>query len=169
MSKKALKTYLKSLPKAALEEQLLALYGKFVPVKTYYDFIFNPREEKLIQEAKTKISNEYFPLNRKKPKARRSVAQKHIKHFITLGMEPSLIADVMCYNIEIAQTYALEGSKPDTFYKSIGNSFTEMTQFVAVNSLLPEFKARIINTYNHTQTANWPFGETFSKALDILD
>ena len=59
------------------------LYVRFPTVKAYYDFVFNPKEDKLIQEAKTKISNEYFPLKRKRPKARRSVAQKLIKHFKT--------------------------------------------------------------------------------------
>jgi len=62
MSKRALKTYLSQLSKADLEEQLLDLYNRFPEVKTYYDFVFNPKEEKLVQEAKAKISNEYFPL-----------------------------------------------------------------------------------------------------------
>lgn len=170
MSKRALKKYLTELPKEALEVQMLDLYQRFPDVKTYYDFIFNPKEDKLVvQEAKTKISNEYFPLKRKRPKARRSIAQKFIKHFVKLGMEPSLIADVMCFNLEIGQTFAMERNVPDSFYKSMAKSFTEMTQFVSQNGLLEEFKARIVKLYEHTQHKNWPFGELFSKALDILD
>ena len=61
MSKRDLKKYLRELPRPALEEQLLDLYVRFPEVKTYYDFIFNPKEDKLVQEAKTKIGNEYFP------------------------------------------------------------------------------------------------------------
>jgi len=45
MSKRELKKYLTQLPKEALEEQIVALYEKFVPVKTYFDFVFNPKEE----------------------------------------------------------------------------------------------------------------------------
>jgi hypothetical protein len=169
MSKRALKKYLSELPKEALEIQMMDLYQRFPDVKTYYDFIFNPKEDKLVQEAKTKISNEYFPLKRKRPKARRSVAQKFIKHFIKLGMEPNLIADVMCFNLEIAQTFTMDRNVPDSFYKSMVNSFTEMTQFVSQNGLLGEFKERIIKLYKHTQDKHWLFGEEFSKALDILD
>ncbi len=99
MSKRALKKYLTELKKKELEEQLMDLYARFPVVKEYYDFIFNPKEDKMVQEAKAKISNEYFPLKRRRPKARRSVAQKYIKHFIKLGVEPHLIADVMLYNL----------------------------------------------------------------------
>jgi hypothetical protein len=169
MSKRALKKYLSELPKEALEIQMMDLYQRFSDVKTYYDFIFNPKEDKLVREAKTKISNEYFPLKRKRPKARRSVAQKFIKHFIKLGMEPYLIADVMCFNLEIAQTFTMDRNVPDSFYKSMVNSFTEMTQFVSQNGLLGEFKERIIQLYQHTQDKHWLFGEEFSKVLDILD
>lgn len=157
------------MPQEELRMQLLDLYERFPEVKTYYDFIFNPKEDRLVQEAKTKISNEYFPLKRKRPKARRSVAQKLIKQFITLGVEPSLIADVMCFNLEIGQTFTMNRNAPDSFYKSMGNSFAQMTQFVSQNGLFGEFKERIVTFYQQTQNENWPYGEEFSKALDILD
>ena len=169
MSKRALKTYLAQLSKADLEVQLLDLYNRFPEVKTYYDFVFNPKEEKLVQEAKAKISNEYFPLKRKRPKARRSVAQKFIKHFFKLGMEPHLIADVMCFNLEIAQTFEEERNVPDAFYKSMLNSFTELIQYTSVQGLLPNFKGRIVKIYTITQDKNWLYEEDFSKALDIVD
>ena len=81
MSKRALIKYLSDLNKAELEEQLLDLYNRFPQVKKYYDFAFNPKEDKMMQEAQAKISNEYFPLKRKRPRARRSVAQKFIRQF----------------------------------------------------------------------------------------
>ena len=169
MSKRALKTYISKLPKKALEEQLLELYEKFPAVKTYYDFAFNPKEDKLVQDAKAKIANEYFPLKRRRPKARRSVAQKFLKHFIKLGVDPHLIADVMCYNLEIAQTFSMEKNVPDSFYKSMLNSFNELIQFTVVQGILPEFKERIIKIYKETQKQKWLFEDDFSKAIDILD
>ncbi len=169
MSKRALTKYIRELPKEELELQMMDLYQRFPAVKTYYDFIFNPKENKLVQEAKTKISNEYFPLKRRRPKARRSTAQKLIKHFIKLGMEPILIADVMCFNLEIGQTFSMDRKVPESFYKSMGKSFAEMILFISQNGLLVEFKQRIVQLYQHTQDENWPFGEEFSKALDILD
>lgn len=169
MSKRALKAYISKLPKKALEGQLLELYEKFPSVKTYYDFAFNPKEDKLIQEAKAKISNEYFPLKRKRPKARRSVAQKYLKHFLKLGVDPHLVADVMCFNLEIGQTYAAEKNVPDAFYKSMLNSFNELIQFTTLQGVFPDFKERILTIYTETQKQQWLFEDDFSKALDIID
>ncbi|WP_276166830.1 DUF6155 family protein [Zobellia alginiliquefaciens] len=169
MSKRKLKKYLSEIDKEAIEEQLLDLYDRFPEVKEYYNFIFNPKEDKLVQEAKTKISNEYFPVRRKRPRARRSVAQKFIKHFKKLGVDPHLTADIMLYNLEIAQIFEKDRNIPDSFYKSMMNSFTEAVQFVSVNGLLGEYKERIVKIYTITQEQNWQFGEGFSRALDIID
>ncbi|MDO6820299.1 DUF6155 family protein [Zobellia sp. 1_MG-2023] len=169
MSKRKLKKYLSEIDKDAIEEQLLDLYERFPQVKEYYNFIFNPKEDKLVQEAKTKISNEYFPVRRKRPRARRSVAQKFIKHFIKLGVDPHLIADVMLYNLEIAQVFEKDRNTPDAFYKSMMNSFTEAVQFISINGLLSEYKERIVKIYTITQEQNWQFNEGFSRALDIID
>ena len=169
MSKRALKAYLSGLSKTDLEDQLMDLYIRFPTVKTYYDFVFNPKEEKLVQEAKAKISNEYFPLKRKRPKARRSVAQKYVKHFIKLGMDPNMVADVMCFNLEIAQTFSIDRNVPDAFFKSMANSFKEMTTYISQNGLLSEYRERILKIYKLTQEQNWLFEEDFSKALDIIE
>jgi hypothetical protein len=89
-SKRELK-YLKDLTKEQLEEQMIELYEKFSPVKVYYNFVFNPNEDKILQEYKIKVSNEYFPIQtgktKRRAKMRRSVAQKFIKHFILLGVD----------------------------------------------------------------------------------
>lgn len=169
MSKRALKQYVSELKKRELEDLLMDLYQRFPVVKEYYDFIFNPKEDKLLQEAKIKISNEYFPPKRKRPKARRSVAQRYIKHFITLGVDANLVADVMFYNIEIAQSYAIGRNVPEAFYKSMLNSFTAAVQYLSLNGLVPDFKSRILKCEKTAQDQHWPNSEEFSRALDILD
>ena len=169
MSKRKLKKYLSELRKGDLEEQLLDLYIRFPMVKEYYDFIFDPKEEKLLQEARTKISNEYFPLKRKKAKARRSVAQKYIKHFIKLGVDPHIVGDVMLFNLEIAQTYARGKNIPDPFFKSMLNSFDQAVHYISIHGLLDHFKKRILKIYDETQEQDWLFGEGFSRVLDGID
>jgi hypothetical protein len=169
MSKRALQKYIGDLKKKELEAQIEDLYMRFPVVKEYYNFVFNPKEDKLVQEAKTKISNEYFPIKRRRPKARRSVAQKYIKHFMKLGVEPHLVADVMLYNLEIAQSFSLEKNVPDAFYKSMSNSFKEAVQYISINGLVHDFKDRIVKAYQFTQEKEWLFEEEFSRALDILD
>ncbi|OQX98965.1 MAG: hypothetical protein B6I20_10435, partial [Bacteroidetes bacterium 4572_117] len=62
MSKRELKKYLQGLNKKQLEEQINDLYLWFKEVKTFYDFVFNPKEGQLLEECKFKISKEYFPL-----------------------------------------------------------------------------------------------------------
>ncbi|MFH6603838.1 DUF6155 family protein [Maribacter algicola] len=169
MSKRGLKKYLSELKKTELEAQLMDLYERFPVVKEYYDFVFNPKEDKLVQEAKSKISNEYFPTKRKRPKARRSVAQKFIKHYLKLGVEPHLVADIMLYNLEVAQTFSMERNLPDAFFKSMSNSFAQAVHYISGNSMLNDFKERIMKIYTLTQDSNWPYKESFTKALDIID
>ncbi|MCJ7466462.1 MAG: DUF6155 family protein [Maribacter sp.] len=169
MSKRALKKYLTELRKTELEMQLLDLYDRFPVVKAYYDFVFNPKEDKLLQAAKAKISNEYFPVKRKKPKARRSIAQKYIKHFITLGVDPHLIGDLMLFNIETSQAFSNSKNLQDSFFKSMLNSFNEAVQFISVHGMLDEFKDRVLKIYQSTQKNDWPLAEDFSKAMDILE
>jgi len=174
MSKRDLKKYLAELNKVQLEEQILELYEKFVPVKTFYDFVFNPKEEIILKEAKLKISNEYFPIKklgrRSKPKMRRSVAQKLIKHFITLGVDPFIIADVMLYNIEIAQTYSSENPiKQELFFKSMFNSFEQAVEFIISNGIYADFKTRIGSIFQETVDQKWINQYEFERIISRVE
>jgi len=171
MSKRDLKKYISQLTKDQLEEQVIDLYERFKDVKTYYDFVFNPKEEKLIGACKLKISNEYYPTGkRKKPKLRRSVAQKHIKHFITIGVEPMLIADIMLFNLEIAQTFSSEKPiKQEAFYKSMLNSYKQSVEFIIQHGILNEFKARLFNIYNEVEKQDWINQYDFEMVVDMID
>ncbi|MEY2669798.1 MAG: hypothetical protein RLZZ577_114 [Bacteroidota bacterium] len=174
MSKRDLKKYLAELNKVQLEEQIVELYEKFVPVKTFYDFVFNPKEEIILKEAKLKISNEYFPIKklgrRSKPKMRRSVAQKLIKHFITLGVDPFIIADVMLYNIEIAQTYSSENPiKQELFFKSMFNSFEQAVEFIISNGIYADFKTRIGSIFQETVDQKWINQYEFERIISRVE
>ena len=170
MSKRDLKKYLASLDKDQIEEQMLDLYDKFSDVKTYYDFVFNPKEEKLTGEAKAKISNEYFPVKTKRAKLRRSTAQKYIKHFLLLGVDPFAVADVMLYSIEIAQKYsARREMRYASFYKSMLNSFEQAVNYVIANGIVSEFKQRIIDINNETARQKWENHNEFSRAIEPFE
>jgi hypothetical protein len=175
MSKRDLKKYLSELNKTQLEEQIIELYDKFSPVKIYYDFVFNPKEETLLKECKLKISNEYFPQRTsgkkpRKPKMRRSVAQKYIKHFILLGVDPYVIGDVMLYSIEIAQTFSAERVvNSELFYKSMLNSFQQAVKFMIANGILTEFKPRLIAINNETMHQKWFNHPEFDAIMERLE
>jgi hypothetical protein len=170
MSKRDLKKYLSELNKEQLQEQIIELYDKFVPVKTYYNFVFNPNENNLVKEAKLKISNEYFPIRGKKAKMRRSVAQKFIKHFITLGVDPFIIADVMLYNIEIAQTLSSEKEiKSELFYKSMLNSFSQAISFLIEKGILSDFESRVVAIKDESLLQNWGNHYEFNAIVERFE
>jgi len=170
MSKRDLKKYLSELTKVQLEEQLIELYDKFKEVKVYYDFAFNPNENKLVQEAKFKISNEYFPVKSKKAKMRRSVAQKYIKHFISLGVDVFIVADVMLYNIEIAQTYSSEKViKQELFFKSMLTSFQQTVSFLIENGILNEFQNRVVAIKEAAIEQHWINAYEFNAITTRLE
>ena len=168
MSKRDLKEYLHQLNKEQLKEQITDLYTRFKEVKEFYDFAFNPQENKLLEECKFKISKEYFPISARKAKMRRSVAQKFIRHFKKLGVEPNLIADVMLYHIEIAQTYTSNKYvKQESFYKSMLKSFSEAIVYIEENRMRKEFQERLIRIADDAAEQNWMNWRGFEKQIKI--
>lgn len=156
MSKRDLKKYIEQLPAENLREQIIELYDKFQAVKTYYDFVFKPNEGKLIDEAKAKIVNEYFPVKRRKPKARRSVAQKYIKHFLSLGLDVFLLADLMLFNLEVIQKFSNQKLQTsDAFYKSALNSFEQLVVYLIENGLTSEYQNRVEVIVAEAQKQQW--------------
>lgn len=170
MSKRDLKKYLASLPKEELEQQLLTAYEKFADVKAYYNFIFNPKEEKLEQEAKVKIANEYFPLKGKRPKLRRSVAQKYIKHFLSLGVDPYVVADVMLFTIETAMKYSAKREmKYGSFFKSILTAYKQAVDYVTVNGMASNYSDRIAAIYKEVFKQDWETKKEFERIYDNFE
>jgi len=108
------------------------------------------------------ISKEYFPVNSRKPKARRSVAQNIIKHFIQLGVDAYIVADVMLFNIEVAQKYSAQKEiKQESFYKSMLKSFEQAVEFIDENKLRAEFNDRVLNIITTTKQQDWMNFEEF--------
>lgn len=170
MSKKALKEYLNSLKKQQLELQILDLYQRFDDVRVFYNFIFDPKEDKLLGEAKFKISKEYFPPGKRRPKARRSIAHKQIKHFISLGVDPHLLAELMLFNIEIAQVYSIDTKRnTEAFTKSMFRSFEQATTFIIQNGLTREFAERILKIKQETKMQEWSNAERFESLMDRFE
>lgn len=174
MSKSHLKKYLKELTKEQLEVQMIELYEKFSAVKVYYNFVFNPNEDTLLQEYKIKVSHEYFPVHtgktKRRAKMRRSVAQKLIKHFILLGVDPYIIADAMCYHIEIAQAFSAEHIvKQELFFKSMLYSFEQTVRFLIANGILEDFKARITAISLQSSTQRWKNRQGFTTIVENFE
>ncbi len=146
------------------------LYEKFRDVKVYYDFAFNPNEEKLIGEAKAKIAHEYFPLKGKRAKMRRSVAQKYIKHFMSLGVDVTMIADLMFFTIETAQRFSSKRQvKYDSFFKSIFTAYQQAVNFMIENAILNEFLDRVVEIKTEANQQKWINSYEFNAFLEKID
>lgn len=168
MSKRELRKYLKELTKDQLEEQLIDLYHRFKDVKEYYDFAFNPNENALMEQCRFQISKEYYPVGSRKAKMRRSVAQKWIKKLIQLDAESTLLADVMFFNIEIAQTFSGEHYvRQDAFYTSFYKSFDEALRYVSEKGILAEFRGRIEKIAGDAWDQKWPNRNAFEDLADM--
>ena len=168
MSKRELRKYLKELTKVQLEEQIIDLYERFKPVKEYYDFAFNPKENELIELCRFQISKEYYPVGSRKAKMRRSVAQKWIKKLMLFDADASLLADVMFFNIEIALTFSGEHFiRQESFFTSMYKSFDETLRFVSEKGILAEFKGRIEKIAGDTWDQKWPNRNAFGDLADM--
>ena len=60
MSKRQFNNFLSELKAAELKEQLVDLYDRFKNVKEFYDFSFNPNEDKRVKDAKFRITKDGF-------------------------------------------------------------------------------------------------------------
>ena len=168
MSKRELRKYLKDLTKEQLEEQLADIYDRFKDVKEYYDFAFNPKENQLMEQCRFQISKEYYPVSSRKAKLRRSVAQKWIKKLILLDADASLLADVMFFNIEIAQSFSGEHIiRQESFYTSLYKSFDEALRFVSEKGILNEFRGRIEKIAGDACDQQWPNRTAFEDLSDM--
>lgn len=168
MSKRELRKYLKDLTKVQLEDQIIDLYDRFKNIKEYYDFAFNPRENELIEQCRFQISKEYYPVGSRKAKMRRSVAQKWIKKLILLDADASLLADVMLFNIEIAQTFSGEHIiRQESFFTSLYKSFDEALRFVSEKGILGEFRGRIEKISGDAWDQQWPNRKAFEDLSDM--
>ncbi len=171
MSKRDLKKYLQDLDKHQLSEQIIDLYDRFKDVKSFYDFAFHPNEDKVLNDFKTRVAKEYFPVRgRKKPKARPSVAQKRIKQFILLEMNPAVIIEAMLFTIETAQAYEMERNNiKDAFYRSMFNSFKQAVEFANYHGFGDDFKDQFLRIIAHCERRNWPNRDRFIEVMNSGD
>jgi len=164
MGKRQLISFLNELDRAELQEQVLDLYGRFKNVKEYYDFSFNPNEDKRLLAAKERIAKEYFPEAGKKVKKRRSVAHKVIIQLLKLEVNPVFVLDLMLYNIEVAQLYTSEVNiKQESFYKSILKSFQQAVDFANRQFIREEFNGRILRIIELSHQQEWINKEGFER------
>lgn len=166
MSKSELKSFLKGLKKNQLEAQIIDLYDRFKEVKVFYDFSFNPDEVKLLEDAKFKIRKEYFPEGYRRPKARRSIAQKLIKHFQTLEVDPAVIAELMYFHVKMGIDFnkARHGIA-QVPQRAFAVAFRQLIEFLRTHKLYMDYDERLHEIANRTEQDFWHNSDVFTSAI----
>lgn len=145
---------------------MISLY----PLKRIIILFLIQKKTSFHKTVKLKSQMSIFQSLVKKARARRSIAQKYIKHFITLGVDSFIIADVMLYSIEIAQTFAADKIiKQESFYKSVLHSFEQATRYIIENGILYEFHKRLLAIKNETVSQNWINSSKFNAIISRSD
>ena len=101
---------------------------------------------------------------------RRSVAQKFIKHYISIGVDVFIIVDLMLYNIEIAQTFSAEKTiKQELFFKSMLTSFQQAISFLIEHGIFNEFQSRVVAINDETNHQNWSNQHEFNAIVERFE
>ena len=96
-----------------------------------------------------------------------SQQQKFIKHFILLGVDYYIVADIMLYNLEIAQALSSEKEiKQEAFFKSMLNSFQQAISYIIEKGILEDFKSRVVAIQEETNTQEWINKQEFNNIIE---
>lgn len=103
MSKASLKKVIKDLEKDSLAQIILELYDARPEAKEYLEFWLNPDADAELQKYRKRIYKIFF-ISEVKPRKSPAFTEikNHLKYFISLGIEPEKVADLMLY---ISETY----------------------------------------------------------------
>ncbi len=103
MSKASLKKIIKDLEKESLAQIILELYDARPEAKEYLEFWLNPDADAELQKYRKKIFKIFF-ISEGKPRKSPAFSEikNFLKYFISLGIEPEKVADLMLY---ISETY----------------------------------------------------------------
>ena len=101
---------------------------------------------------------------------RRSVAQKYIKHFLTLGVDVTMVADLMLFTIETAQSFSSKRYiKYESFFKSMFTAYQQAVNFMIENGILNEFLDRVVAIKEEADRQNWMNKYEFDAFVEKID
>ena len=156
MGLRELKAELKKQNKETLIKHISELYTKFKPVKEYFDFYFNPNEEDLLEKYKEKVREGFYPKYGWDLKL--SISRKAINDFKKLGPSPEYVVDLLLYYVECGVEFTNEfGDIDESFYISIGNTFTRALELMEKELLFKKFKDRCENILDDASGIGWGF------------
>ncbi len=158
-SKKELKKFLKELSKEELIKEVEKLYSKFSPVKTFYDVELSGDTTSLLEKAKIKIKNEYFPA-RGNPKARSGEVKKIIDEFAKVSVYPKDIIELYLFRFDMAVMFTnIYGDVDEPFYNAAYNAFAKSLKLMEEHGYKNEFKIRCWGIVDDLRETGWGFSD----------
>jgi hypothetical protein len=97
------------------------------------------------------------------------VAHKYLKHFKTLGVDPSLQAELMAFNLETGLRFEKVRNCPEAFYKSMFRSYREWGAYLVHHGIYREFHERFTSVATQAERANWPNKELLMDFVEQLN
>ncbi len=158
-SKKELKKFLNELSKEELVKEVEKLYSKFSQVKTFYDVDLSGDTYALLETAKSKIKNEYFPA-RGHPKARSGEVKKIIDEFAKISIHPKDVIELYLFRFDMAVMFTNEyGDIDEPFYDSAYNAFAKALKLIEKHDYQNEFKMKCWEIVNSLKPIGWGFSD----------
>lgn len=166
MSKAAVKKYIHSLDREALEQLVLDMYSARKEAKELLEYMVNPNDQAKYEEYKAIITKEFYP-KRGEGKMRYSVCKKAVKEFKSLDPDPMLLADLMLLIPEYASQIADDwGDLWEAFYDGCYNNFRAALKYISDHELYPHFKKRIAKILQNSESSGWGFPDIMNQAFE---
>lgn len=161
MSKAKLKKHLQSLTKEEVIDIMLQLYDASEQAKSWLEFYLRPNIDLELDKAKKLIYSQFYTRKDypKDPSFRE--CNRIISDFKKMVTEPTAIADLMLYYIELGCEQIAEfGDFYESFYISLENNFKKAAQFISSNGLTSQFNSRILKMIESMDGTGWGFSDT---------
>ena len=131
--------YIKSLDKEALYKELQKLYSKIPEVKKYYEMELSPNTQKIVEQYKKKLKNEYFP-SRGYGKARSGASRKIVTDFKKISVHNADLIDLWLYRTEMMVEFTMAyGDIDEAFYNSLASGFDAACILIQKNKLEKQY------------------------------
>lgn len=164
LSLSELKKYLKTASHEQLVSDIAELFSRFESVRDYYQTRLAPEDtSEVIKKYKAIIKNEFLPA-RGYGEARLSVARKAVMDYKKIGSDPTSLADLMLYYVEVGVAYTnAYGDINEAFYNSMETMYLRAVEFIVKYNLEDVFEARCKQIVSDTRNIGWGFHDALNE------
>ncbi len=167
MSKSTVKKLLQSMNKEDIIEMVLQLYSARKEAMEYLEFYAAPDEKGKLEEYKTIIKEEFYPMKRREPQTRFSVCRKAISDFKKLKPSADALAELMVSYMEWAIKFTYEyGDMWEQYYDSVEGNFKKTIKHIVLNRLWDKYDARLQQCLKWSEECGYGFADVIADMYE---